>query len=363
MKLKSGKSEVSRIYQVGQFIRESELKSDEKFLKLNQGVNNVVHPDIKKIINNLDFGIRPFAYPPNDGYGDLKEAINQEFFFGTADLNNIVITPGSVGALDIIMQLIDSRNIYLPEFFWGPYKIIAENRRLSPKYYKSYDTNLKPGDSIIICDPNNPTGVKLDDDKLYDWILELTKKDIFVIFDSPYRRLFKDRTDDLFYKLMNLQNLVIVESFSKSLSLPGMRCGFIHSKEPNLVKEFRTRLLYTAGGVSAMTQLVVRDLLNTDIGKEEIAIFKAITTENINKNIDWLNEHNLVSKELYVSRPEGLFIIVNLDEKLLLDNYIGAVTLPFFTEIEENKEKYKDHSRICLSVKNEIFVKYFENLV
>ncbi|PIE79384.1 MAG: hypothetical protein CSA15_03180 [Candidatus Delongbacteria bacterium] len=363
MPFKIENSKVSKIYLIGKEIRERELNSKDIFLKLNQGVNRVKNPEIEEFIKNIDFEERHFSYPPNNGLFPLRKVINEEFFDGKADSEDIVISPGSVGALDMIFQLLDIDNFYIPTFFWGPYKIMSDRRGLNCKYYDGFIENLDSRDGIIICDPNNPTGEKLDDDKLYEWIKILDSKGVIIIFDSPYRRLFTDRSDTFFQKLSKLENVVIVESFSKSLSLPGGRIGFIHSTNKPFTKEISSRFLYSCGGVSTFAQVIVENLLSNPLGIEKIKEFKKNTTSHIKKNLSWLYDNGLIERSIYKRRPEGLFAIVNRSERDLMKNFIGAVELPFFTEVKEYKEKYANCSRICVSVDHGEFVRYLERVL
>ena len=69
----------------------------------------------------------------------------------------------------------------------------------------------------------------------------------------------------------------------------------------------------------------------------------------------------LLAEEFYQgTTPQGIFVIVNRSEEELLEHYIGAVSLSFFTKTRQ--EYAKNYSRICVSVPHDKLVKYFETI-
>ena len=94
---------------------------------------------------------------------------------------------------------------------------------------KSINNNTK---AIIINYPNNPTGVVLNEEELVlltEFLKEKEKQynnNIYLISDEPYRELvYKDKEMPYVTKYYN--NTIVCYSFSKSLSLPGERIGYI----------------------------------------------------------------------------------------------------------------------------------------
>jgi dihydrodipicolinate reductase len=83
--------------------------------------------------------------------------------------------------------------------------------------------------------------------------------------------------------------------------------------------------------------------------------------ENITKNINYLVERNLLVKELYQnSRPIGIFAVINKSEDYLFQHKIGAVGLDKF--VYHDKDIWSSYSRICVSVKHELFKKFIINI-
>ncbi len=109
----------------------------------------------------------------------------------------------------------------------------------------------------ILCNPNNPTGHLLSDEKIL-YILENTSKP--VLLDETYfefsGRTFVDRIADF-------SHLIIVRSFSKSFSAAGLRFGYLVSQSQNLNE---IRKVQTIFNTSIMVQaFVMTMLLNKDV--------------------------------------------------------------------------------------------------
>lgn len=70
-----------------------------------------------------------------------------------------------------------------------------------------------------------------------------------------------------------------------------------------------------------------------------------------------MQENNLLATDFYQnSMPIGIFAVVNKSQDLLFEKNIGAVSLSFF---HQDKQKYKDFSRICVSLDNQLFKSFF----
>jgi aspartate/methionine/tyrosine aminotransferase len=306
------------------------------------------------------------VYPPNNGFLKLRNAINGDYFDCKSDPNNISITNGGMSGLDLIIKTLGVDTIYTPKFYWGAYKnIIIINGKNKGNYenFEDLRSNVSKykDQAVIICDPNNPIGDKYSDDLLLDTIKTLNDNGVIVIYDSPYRKLFID--DNTFYKeIFNLNNVIINESFSKRFGLSGQRIGFVHSNNISFIRRFNINLLYSTNGINVFSQVLIEKLLTTKEGKKSYTDFTKKTTTDIKKNINYLIDNKLLASDFYNnSIPMGIFVIINIPHDKLMENYIGSVSLSFFTD---NKEDINpNYSRICVSVDNESFETYFNKML
>lgn len=369
MKINKSNVAYSSIVGIGEKIKQLSKETGKEYLELNRGVNAVTRINLQNIKPLIDYNSKEFQiYAPNRGFDFLRQSIVNEYFPDFVNApnikDNISITPGGMPALDLVIQILGCDNVFLPKFHWGSYNKMITLRKKSFSFYDNLgelsSDYIDEKTPIIICDPNNPTGIKMDDNFLLEKIKFFNNLGVPVIFDSPYRKLFTD--NDLFFnELAKLENVIITESFSKWVGLPGSRIGFIYSNNKEFNDELNIRLLYEFNGVSSPSQILINSLLSTNVGQILIKNFKELTTLNIRQNIDFLYDNGLLVKEIYGdSKPEGIFAIINKSEDELLKNQIGAVGLDKFVFL--NKEKYKNYSRICVSVPSSEFTKYFLNM-
>ena len=189
------------------------------------------------------------GYMENAGYKDVREAIaaNLNKRFGPAfDDHNIVMTVGAAGGLNIIFKTVldpgDEVIVFAP--FFGEYRqyaanfdseIVTVNPDLKTFLPDLNDFEAKITEktkALIVNTPNNPTGViyKPETMEAIASILEKKQKefghDIYLVSDEPYRELVYDgNKEDFLTKYY--KNTIVGYSFSKSLSLPGERIGYV----------------------------------------------------------------------------------------------------------------------------------------
>lgn len=189
------------------------------------------------------------GYMNNAGFIEVREAVagNLNKRFGTAfSAEDIVMTVGAAGALNITLRTIldpgDEVVVFAPYF--GEYKNYIENydgviveSAPDPETFQPdlADFERKLTDrtkAVIINTPNNPTGVVYTEETLREIGRILSEKEaalsreIYLISDEPYRELVYDGADERFLTGY-YRDTIVAYSFSKSLSLPGERIGYL----------------------------------------------------------------------------------------------------------------------------------------
>jgi len=368
MKIKSSNTTNSSIVAMGSRLAKAMEDTGNEYLMLNRGVNSVVNINLQDVVNEIDFNSTQIqVYPGTKGKIHLRKAINEEYFNNQALLDNILVTAGGISGLDICFQNLDVNEVLFPPFFWGTYKQLANLRKLHFSTYKSYKElgnsakNLS-NKAIIICDPGNPLGEKYPDAKLIELIKILNDKGASILFDSPYRRLFYDRSDTFYQQLMQLENVIIIESFSKSVGLSGQRIGFIHSSNTDFTSEAALRLMYATNGINSFAQELVTKLLASSAGILAVKEFKQHTTIDIKSNVNYLKNNGLLADNFYAeSLPLGIFSVVRFAPEKLFEHRIGSVGLDYF--VNEPFEGIDNYSRILVSYPHEKFVSFFQTLI
>lgn len=189
------------------------------------------------------------GYMNNSGYEEVREKIAQSLNqkFGTAfDQGNIVMTVGAAGGLNVALKTLldpgDEVIAFAPYF--GEYNNYVSNYdgvmvvvppnvpSFQPDLDKFSDKITAKTKAVIVNTPNNPTGVVYSEETIQNMakILEQKQKEygtaIYLIADEPYREL---AYDGVFvpYLTKYYANTIVGYSYSKSLSLPGERIGYL----------------------------------------------------------------------------------------------------------------------------------------
>lgn len=203
---------------------------------------------IKELVDEMD-SLELHGYMDNAGYRDVREAVAENINrrFGTDfNFHNVIMTVGAAGGLNIIFKTIldpgDEVIVFAP--FFGEYRQYAANFdaeivTVNPDL-ETFQPNLtdleakitKKTKALIVNTPNNPTGVIYKPQTMREMASILEKKqrewghDIYLISDEPYRELVYDGNQEDFLT-QYYKNTIAVYSFSKSLSLPGERIGYV----------------------------------------------------------------------------------------------------------------------------------------
>ena len=272
----------------------------ENVFDFSLGNPNVPAPEaVKKAIFELLEGSDPVVLHgytnSNSGYADVREAVATSLNdrFGTSfEGKNIVMTVGAAGGLNVILKSLinpgDEVIVFAPYF--GEYRSYTSNYdgvlvEISPDTdtfqpkLNEFEKKITPKTkAVIVNTPNNPTGVVYSEETIQKMaaIMEAKQKEygteIYLISDEPYRELVYDGVE-VPYLTKYYANTVVGYSYSKSLSLPGERIGYLvipdevaDSEDLRSAANVATRIL---GFVNAPTlqQKVVAKCLNekTDI--------------------------------------------------------------------------------------------------
>jgi len=261
-------------------------------------------------------------YMPNAGYPETREAVAQQLAreFGIPfSLNEIVMTCGAAGALNVVLKTVLNQGeeviLFSPYFVeyanyvdnhGGKVIVLPADDKFLPRLELLEKTVNDRTRAVIINSPNNPTGVVYDEVLLRKMGSLLAEKEaqygreIFLISDEPYRRIIYD---GLKYPspLHCHLNTIIVTSHSKDLALPGERIGYIAAHpDCRQKKELMDGFIYcnrTLGFVNApalMQRLVARLQGVT------------VSVADYQEKRDFLYEH-LVEYGYSLLKPQGAF--------------------------------------------------------
>ena len=302
----------------------------ENVYDFSLGNPNVPAPEtvkdaIRELLNEEDPVVLHGYTNSNAGYEDVRTAVAESLNakFGTNfSAKNITMTVGAAGGLNVILKSLlnpgDEVIAFAPYF--GEYRSYTNNydgvlveispdtETFQPKLDEFEAKITAKTKAVIVNTPNNPTGVVYSEETIKKMaaIMEAKQKefgtDIYLISDEPYRELAYDGVE-VPYLTKYYANTVVGYSYSKSLSLPGERIGYLvipneaaDSEKLIGAANVATRIL---GFVNAPTlqQKVVKKCLKD---KTDISYY--------NRNRETLY-HGLKELGFECIKPEGAFYL------------------------------------------------------
>ena len=309
--------------------RLAKIHGEENVFDFSLGNPNVEPPEtIKSSINKILNTEHPnlvLGYMNNTGYEAVRtkiaDFINHKHNLDVTQ-NNIVMTCGAAGGLNIILKTLinpgDEVIVFAP--FFGEYRNYVSNYDgelvIVPPDIETFEPNIEvlkekitaKTKAVIINTPNNPTGVVYSEKAIKELAKTLLEKEeefgtsIYLISDEPYREIVYDGIE-VPYILKYYKNTFICYSYSKSLSLPGERIGYIVTNSKMDDFESVMSALNVAnrilGFVNApsLFQRVVADCIDAEV---DVEIYK--------RNRDLLYNH-LIELGFTCIKPEGAFYL------------------------------------------------------
>lgn len=309
--------------------RLSNIYGEQNVYDFSLGNPNVEPPQrIKEAIKEVVENEAPnlvHGYMNNSGYEDVRtkiaDFINTKYNIDTTH-ENIVMTCGAAGGLNIIFKTLlnpgDEVIVFAP--FFGEYRnyvsnydgklivVSADIKTFEPNIEELKKRITSKTKAVIINSPNNPTGVVYSEEAIKTLATTLKEKEkelgteIFLISDEPYREIVYDGVK-VPYILNYYHNSIVGYSYSKSLSLPGERIGYlVVNSEIKGFEEIMSALNVAnriLGFVNApsLFQRVVAKSLDLEV---DVNIYK--------RNRDVLYNH-LTSLGFECVKPEGAFYL------------------------------------------------------
>lgn len=189
------------------------------------------------------------GYMSNAGFEDVRqtiaESLNRRFGTNFA-AKNLIMTVGAASGLNIILKTLlnpgDEVIVFAPYFLeYGAYvknydgklvEISPNTETFQPNLMELEEKITANTKAVIVNTPHNPTGVVYSEETIKKLAAILEKKqeefgsEIYLISDEPYRELAYDGVK-VPYLTKYYKNTIVGYSYSKSLSLPGERIGYL----------------------------------------------------------------------------------------------------------------------------------------
>lgn len=265
------------------------------------------------------------GYMANAGYEDVRTAVSESLnrrFQTHYQEKNILMTVGAAGGLNVILKALinpgDEVVVFAPYF--GEYnsyvsnvdgKVVAvspDTASFQPKLNEFEEKLTGRTKCVLINNPNNPTGVVYTEDTIRKMaeILRAAQErfgtDIYLISDEPYRELVYDGVT-VPYLPDYYENTIVGYSFSKSLSLPGERIGYLVI--PDSVADFEEVLAASITANRILGYVNAPSFFQRVVGR---CIDAKVDIEKYDKNRRYLYE-SLCAMGYESVKPQGAFYL------------------------------------------------------
>ena len=283
---------------------------------VNRAITDIVAEEASTMVH---------GYMSNAGFEDVRDTVAQSLNrrFGTQfHLENILMTVGAASGMNVILKTVldpgDEVIVFAPYFMeYGAYvrnydgvlvTVSPDTSSFQPNISELKEKITRRTKAVIINTPNNPTGVVYSSETLEQIAAVMKAKEeeyrtsIVLISDEPYRGLAYDGVE-VPYVTPFYHNTVVCYSYSKSLSLPGERIGYLvipdeleDSKAVIAAATIANRVLGCVNAPSLMQRVIMR------------CIDEKVNVEAYDRNRNLLY-NGLTGFGFECIRPEGAFYL------------------------------------------------------
>ena len=251
IKLVNGSSAIRAMFEEGKKL--ASIYGAENVFDYSLGNPSVEPPkEVKDAIIKILNSEEPnyvHGYTNNSGFEDVRQSVAEytNKKFGTNfSLENVVMTNGAAAALNIVFRCILNPGDEIITFapFFTEYRnyvssygctltVVPANTETFEVNFEEFEKLISPKTKgVLMNTPNNPSGVVYSEETIKKIAAIMDAKqeefgtDIYLISDEPYRELVYENIE-VPYVSKYYKNTFVAYSFSKSLSLPGERIGYL----------------------------------------------------------------------------------------------------------------------------------------
>lgn len=184
-------------------------------------------------------------YTPSLGLPELREKLTEfyaDFYDAEVNSNNIIITPGSSSALQLVLtailnpddkvmmadpsypcnrefvKLLNADLLSIPVDASSDYQLNLELLK------QHWQTGIKV---VMVASPANPTGTIIEQPELLAMAKFLMQNNAYLIVDEIYQGLVYERpAESIMRHAAGLPNVIVINSFSKFFNMTGWRLGW-----------------------------------------------------------------------------------------------------------------------------------------
>ena len=142
-------------------------------------------------------------------------------------MENVLPTAGGAAAIDMALSLREGR-VMTESVTFGEY---AQRARVHGRPVTAGLSGVQPSDTVVICNPNNPSGRVQTPDALLKWKKRLQASGQLIVDEA-----FIDYCPEISVRRNVCDTLTVVGSLTKILCIPGVRLGYVCASPENIEK-------------------------------------------------------------------------------------------------------------------------------
>jgi LL-diaminopimelate aminotransferase len=322
--------------------------SMEKKDLINLGIGDVCFPLSPLIVKSLidasaEMGKKTIGYLDEQGLSSLREKITEIVYpKNNFSKQEIFICEGIANSLSMLLKMFPSGSTFgILSPTYPVYKTLLTLLNMhiveiDPEEISSSNLKDKNFDALIICSPNNPTGIAFDKASLTYLVNFAIHTKTLILLDGAYESFIKDKNfPRSIYEIDGAKQVAIeLRSFSKSLGFSALRLGyFTVPKELKYKEEFflplcQKTIAASTNGVSYLSQSAGMTALSKE-GLEEIERL----SNHYMGMIKRLKEHLIDQNQKVIGGEHAPYLFWNIGgdsknhfQRLLRENHL--ITIP-----------------------------------
>ncbi len=230
--------------------------SIDEIIDMSSNINPLGPPEgLEKFIAANIHLIRSLPQPDA---ADMVESFSRYY---NVPLERVIAANGTTWFIYTLPAAIQSKNVLIVGPTYSDYQDGCIMNKVNFEFCMSDAANMfkpdisrisdmaKHSDTVIICNPNNPTGAIIPTDKIIELLKTHTKT--YFIIDESYLPFLPDAEKRSLISETRFPNLIVLSSMSKIFRIPGLRTGYL-SAAPDIVENLMQ--YYQPWSVNALSQ-------------------------------------------------------------------------------------------------------------
>lgn len=329
------KIEISIIRKIAEKCKEY-IQKGEKVINVTIGEPDLSIPEkIKKEMVDAIYNMK-LGYSQLGGNEELRDEISKyckRKYNENVESDEIIVTVGSTEAISSTIKtiILEGDEVLIPLPAYPGYEPLITMAGGSVKTIDTKDDGFKlkaekvlealseKTKAILVTSPSNPTGLVVEKEEIEKILKIVEEKNIYLIADEVYSEIVFKGEFNSFLRERYKKNIIVINGFSKSHSMTGMRVGYLITN-----KELRKNILkvhqYTVTSPCTLSQYAAITALRKDCDLESRKNIYKERAEAVEKKLDELNID-------YVKPDGGIYIFISLEKFGIKDSYEFAKEL------------------------------------